>query len=106
MPPPLKAVLPVMMELLMVRLPRLLKAPPLPEILAPETVTPEIIRTPPVLILKILKLRLGSPPFSPLMLREEAPRPLIVKVPAVPPVTAEDASLMLGRIEFRVIVIC
>ena len=80
-PPKSPTVLPEMVELPMLRVPELLKPPPLPEeIFAPETVTPEMLRLPPVLIVKILKL-----PWLALILSKEAPRPLMVTVPAVPP---------------------
>ena len=73
--------LPDIVELVMLRVPELLKPPPLPEeIFAPETVTPEMLRLPPVLIVKILKL-----PWLALIVSKEAPRPLMVTVPAVPP---------------------
>ena len=76
--------LPEIVELLTVRVPELLKPPPLPEVFAPETVTPEMVRLPPVSMLKILKSR-PALPLLPLMLSEEAPRPVMVTVPAVPP---------------------
>ena len=56
MPPPLLAVFPERMELEMERVPELLKAPPVPEVFAPVTVTPEMLRLPPELMVKILKL--------------------------------------------------
>ena len=69
-----------------VRMPALLKAPPLPEVFDPLTVTPEMLRLPPEAMLKMLKLRVALLRFVgslPLILREEAPRPVMVKVPAV-----------------------
>jgi hypothetical protein len=80
-----------MVELETVRLPALLNAPPEPEVLfAPETVTPEIVRSPPVAMLKMLKSRaeLIMPEESsrPLIIREEEPGPLMVSVPTVVPV--------------------
>ena len=56
MPPPKDAELPEMMELSTVRVPELSKAPPLAEeAFAPDTFTPEIDRSPPKAMLKILK---------------------------------------------------
>ena len=75
-PPPLEAELPEMVELVTVRVPELLKAPPLPEVFAPVTVTPEINRLPKLAIEKILKL-----PLLPLILRLLAPRPVMFTVP-------------------------
>ena len=86
MPPPEFAELSEMMELETVRMPELLKAPPLPEVCAPETVTPEILRLPPEAMEKMLKLRLVLPPSKPLIIREEEPGPLMVRVPTVVPV--------------------
>ncbi len=86
MPPPLDAVLPEIVELVTVRVPELLKAPPLPEVFAPETVTPEMLRSPPESMEKMLKLRLVLPPSKPLIIREEEPGPLMVRVPTVVPV--------------------
>ena len=84
MPPPLLPLtkLPEMMELETVRVPPLIKAPPELDVLAPETVTPEIARFPPAEIVKILKLRLTFP-LLPLIVRLEEPGPVIVRVPAV-----------------------
>jgi len=79
-------------ELEMERVPELLKAPPLPLIFDPETVTPEMDRLPPVSMEKILKL-----PWLPLILSEEAPRPVMVTVPAVPAPTTVLASMMFGN---------
>ena len=93
MAPPLLAVLPERVELEMERVPALLKAPPLPLIFAPETVTPETDRLPPVSMEKILKL----PPLAS-MVREEAPRPVMVTVPAV------LASTIFGNAAARVMV--
>ena len=62
-----------------VRVPKLLKPPPVPEeIFAPETVTPEMVKLPPVSIVKIPKL-----PWLASMVSEEEPRPVMVRVPAV-----------------------
>ena len=93
MPPPLVAELPEIVEVDIVRTPELLKAPPLPEVLAPDTVTPEIKKKPPVATEKILKL-----PLLPLMLRVFAPGPVRVRVPAV------VASAMAGSTPVRDIV--
>ena len=101
MPPPLLvAELPERVELAMLRVPWLLKAPPLLEVFAPEIVKPEMVRLPPVLMVKILKL-----PWLPLMIIESKPealRPLMVTVPAVPPVTAVVVSMMFGNAEAKV----
>ena len=99
MPPPFKAEeFPEMVELVTVRVPELLKAPPLPEDFAPETVTPEMVRLPPVSMLKILKSRLLLPPSKPLMISEEEPGPLMVTVPAVPPpLIGVVALIMVGN---------
>ena len=78
-------------------MPKFRKAPPSPELLPPETVTPEILRLPPESMVKILKSRLGLP-LSPLMVSEVAPRPVMVKVPAVP------VAAMLGRADASVMV--
>ena len=102
--PPLRlAVLPEMLELWTVRVPELLKAPPKPEVWAPETVTPEMERFPPEAMLKILKLRLVLP-LSPLMVSEGAPRPVMVTVPAVPLPTTVLALTMVGNADPSVIV--
>ena len=90
MPPPYLAELPERMELVTVKVPALLNAPPLPVVCAPETVTPDMLRLPPVAMLKMLKSRneLIVPEESsrPLIIREEAPGPLMVSVPTVVPV--------------------
>ena len=103
MPPPLVVVeLLFRMELETVRVPALLNAPPLPAVKVncpPETVTPEIERLPPELIVKILK-----PPTAPLMVSEEAPGPVMVTVPAVPPVIAVLASIIVGNTAVKVMV--
>jgi len=69
--------------------------------LAPETVTPEMLRSPPVSMLKILKLRvalLGFVGSLPLILSEEAPRPVMVTVPAVPPpIIGVLSSMIVGN---------
>ena len=62
----------------------------MPEVFAPETVTPEMVRLPPELMVKILKL-----PWLASMVSEEAPRPLMVSVPA------ELVVAMLGRADAR-----
>ena len=92
MPPPLPEfiVLPEIVELVMVRVPELKKPPPLPEVKrAPETVTPEIERLPPAAMLKMLKLRfvlmVPEELSRPLIIREEEPGPVMVRVPTVPP---------------------
>jgi hypothetical protein len=102
-PPFLDVELPEIMELLTVRVPELLRAPPLVEVCAPETVVLKIARLPPVLILKMLKSR-PVLPLSPLMVREEALGPLMVRAPAVPPVIAVLALTMLGNAELKVMV--
>ena len=79
--PLLVAVFPEIVELETLRMPELLKAPPLPEVFAPETVTPEMERFPPEAMSKILKLRLTSP-LLPLMISEEALGPVMVSEPA------------------------
>ena len=81
MPPPrLLAVLPERVELETVRVPRLLKAPAAApdELFAPETVTPEMLRSPLASMVKILK-----PPTAPLMISKDAPGPVMVRAPAV-----------------------
>ena len=73
----------------------------MPEVFAPETVTPEIERLPPESTLKMLKLRvalLGFVGSLPLIVSEEEPGPVIVRVPAVVAVT------MAGKDEPSVIV--
>jgi len=89
LPPNLVAVLPEMMEFVTVSVPLLLKAPPSPEVFAPETVTPEMDKLPPESILKMLKSRLVLP-LLPLMVREEAPGPVMVRV------SAEVVGAMVG----------
>ena len=75
----------------MVRVPELVKAPP--ELaFAPETVAPEMERLPPALIEKIQKL-----PLLASIVSEEVPRPVMVTVPAVPPVIAVLALMMVGN---------
>ena len=88
-PPKVPAEFPESVEFETLRVPELLKAPPLPEVFAPETVTPEIERLPPEAMLKILKSRLPLPPSKPLMVREVAPGPVMASVPAVVAVTME-----------------
>ena len=99
MPPPKVAELPEIVELETVRVPELLKAPPLPEVFAPETVTPEMVKSPPALIDKMLKL-----PWLASIISEEAPSPVMVRVPAVPPVIAVLESMMFGNAAVRVMV--
>ena len=93
MPPPAPfTVLPEILELEMVRVPELIKATPLnEETFAPETVTPEMERLPPVAMLRILKLRFALPPSKPLIVSEEEPGPVMVRVPA------EVMEAMVGR---------
>jgi len=94
MPPPPVAEFPVIVEAEIKREPKLLKPPPKPEeLFAPDTVTPEMVKLPPVLMVKILKL-----PWLPLMVSAEAPRPLMVRVPAV------LTFKIVGRAAARVIV--
>ena len=111
MPPPESAVLPEMVELETKRVPRLLNAPPLPprllnarplpEIFAPETVTPEMERLPPEAMEKMLKLRvalLGVVGSLPLIISEEEPGPLMVRVPklvALAMTGKDDASVIV-----------
>ena len=108
MPPPQSAELPEMMELETVNLPELLKAPPSPVIFTPETVAPEIARLPPVAMLKTLKFLLvlivPEELSKPLMISEEAPMPVIVRVPTVPPVIAVLTFKIVGNAEAKVMV--
>ena len=86
MPP--NEILPEIVELVTVRVPLLKNAPTPPlECCAPVTVTPEMVRLPPEIMVKILKL----PPFALMVVSEEAPRPLMVSVPA------ELVVAILGR---------
>ena len=90
-----------------VRVPEFLKAPPLPEVIAPETVTPEMEKSPPEAILKILKLRVSLLAFVgslPLMVSKEAPTPLMPVLPAVPLPTTVLALTMVGNADPSVIV--
>lgn len=107
-PPPLPATLSEMVESVTVSVPLLLKAPPAPEVFAPETVTPEIVRLPPVVILKMLKLRpalvVPEELSKPLMVSEEAPGPVMVRVPAVPVPTTVLALTIVGSEEPSVMV--
>ena len=97
--PPLRlAVLPEMLELWTVRGPELLKAPPKPEVWAPETVTPEMERFPPEAMLKILKL-----PLLPLIISEEALGPVMVSEPALEP--ALEVAAIVGSTVCRVMVV-
>ena len=91
-----------MVELEIARVPPLLNAPPLnEEAFAPETVTPEMVRLPPdgktpgLAMLKMLKSRFGllvpEELSKPLIIREEAPGPVMVRVPA------EVVEAMVGR---------
>jgi len=99
-PPPLVAELPEIVELVTVRTPALLNAPPLLLNFAPETVTPEMLRLPPEAMLKILKLRveLMVPEESskPLMVSEEEPGPVMARVPLGAPLIKAVASKMVG----------
>jgi len=99
MPLPVFAEFPEMVELVMERVPELLKAPPLPEEFAPVTVTPEILKSAPVSMVKIPKL-----PLLASIVSEEAPRPVMVRVPAVPAPTTVLASMMFGNAETMVMV--
>ena len=100
MPPPAFAVLLDRVELETVRVPALSNAPPLPEALfAQETFTPEMEKLPPELMVKILK-----PPTAPLMVSEEAPGPVMVTVPAVPPVIAVLALIIVGNAAVKAMV--
>ena len=97
-PAPEDAVLPEMVELAMLRmpLPRFRKAPPVnEEAFAPETVTPEMERLPPLTISKIRKSRPLTPLF-PLMLSVEAPGPVMVRVPTVVPVPPMPEAVALA----------
>jgi hypothetical protein len=83
-------------ELVTVRVPALLNAPPLPVVFAPETVTPEMLRLPPVAMLKMLKSRVELPPSKPLMVSEEEPGPVMVSVPTVVPVPPVPEAVALA----------
>jgi len=98
MAPPTSAEFSERVELEMLRVPpAFLKAPPALLInFAPETVTPEMERLPPLTISKILKSRVITPLF-PLMVSEEVPGPVMVRVPAVPPEIAVLALRMVGN---------
>jgi hypothetical protein len=85
--------------LVTVRVPELSKAPPSLMLFAPETVTPEIVKSAPASIEKILK-----PPRLPLMISEEALGPVMVRVPAVPPVIGVLASIMAGNAAVKAMV--
>ena len=101
-PPPCDTVLPEIVELVTVRVPELSKAPPSLMLFAPETITPEMVKLPPVSMVKILKPpRL---PLLPLMVSEEALGPVMVTVPAVPPVIAVLASMMAGNAAVKAMV--
>ena len=63
---------------------------------APETVTSEIERLPPLTISKILKSRVLTPLF-PLMVRVEAPGPVMVRVPRATPEINWVALRMVGN---------
>jgi len=99
-PPPKFAVLPEMLELMTLRLPSLLKAPPFPVVCAPEISTPEMNRFPPEAMLKMLKSRLvlmvPEELSKPLILRKEAPKPLMVRVPTVVPVPPVPEAVALA----------
>jgi len=93
-PPPPDAELPEIVEVEIARTPALLKAPPKPEeLFAPDTVTPEIVKSPKLATEKTLKL-----PLLPLILRVFAPGPVMVRVPAV------ATSAMAGSVPVRDIV--
>ena len=90
------AILPERVELETVRVPWLLKAPPwTEEAFAPDTFTPEIDRSPPRAMLKILKL----PPLAS-MVSEEAPGPVMASEPAL-----EVAAIVGSAADPRVIVL-
>ena len=91
-----------------VRAPELLKAPPLPVVLAPEIVTAETVKLALEPTLKILKLR-ASFPLSPLMVSVVEPGPVMLKEPLfamvgnalsakvitpVPPVKSDESNTM------------
>ncbi len=100
--PLLVAVFPEIVELETLRMPELLKAPPLLEVLAPETVTPEIARLPPEAMSKILKLRVALLAFVgslPLMVSEKAPGPVMVSEPAL------EVAAIVGSAACRVMVV-
>jgi hypothetical protein len=79
------------------RVPKLLNAPPLPEVkFAPEEVTPEMNRLPREFILKMLKL-----PLLPLIVSEEAPRPLMMTLPAKLPLISVVVLIIFGSEEVR-----
>ena len=85
-------ILPEIVELVTVRVPLLKNAPTPPlEFCAPVTVTPEMVKSAPVSMVKIRKL----PPFALMVVSEEAPRPLMVSVPA------ELVVAMLGKADAR-----
>jgi hypothetical protein len=90
-------------ELVIEVVPLLRKAPPSAVVLTPEIVTPEIDRLPPVSMEKAPKLRVETL-LSPLMVSEEAPRPVMVRVPMVPPEIAVLAFNIVGRAEPNVMV--
>ncbi len=78
----------------------------MPYVCAPETVTPEMVRSPTASMAKMLKSRFVTP-LLPLMISEEAPGPVMVTVPAVPPplpIIDVLALTMLGSEEPRVMV--
>ena len=96
--PPNVAELLERVELAMLRMPELLKAPPKLVVFAPEIVTPEMDKSLPESILKMLKLRFVSP-LSPLMINEEATSPVIVRAPAL------EVAAIAGSADCRVIVL-
>jgi len=78
--------------------PEFLKAPPERLVFAPETVTPEMERLPPVAMLKMLKSRPLLPLSKPLIIREEEPGPVMVRVPklvALAMTGKDDASVIV-----------
>ena len=86
-------------------MPEFLKAPPSVVALAPETVMPDMLKLPPVAMSKIRKLRKLTP-LLPLMVRLEAPGPVMVRVPAVPPpVIGVVASIMIGNCVFNKVMV-
>jgi len=99
-PKPFVAVLPESVELEMERVPKLLKPPPSPpKNCAPETVTPEMDRSPPTAMSKIWKLRFAlimlEELSKPLIIKEEKPGPVMVRVPTVVPVPPVPEAVAL-----------
>ena len=103
MAPPFKlVVLPEIVELVTVRVPEFLKAPPSPSTCVKRCSprrSPEMERLPPEAMLKILKLRdelLGFVGSLPLMVSEEALGPVMVRVPTVVPVPPVPEAIALA----------